>query len=458
MQHAVVVGAGLKGIVAARRLADRDCRVTLVDRAARLGGVHASIPWDGFSLDIGCHLFGNEDDATTALLLDLMGGSARSISPSVASVLAGEKTEGIEYPDLTRLPEDRRGAVLAGMLEQAAGRGTGPVPAIDPARSLTEHLADVFGAPAADTLGSVFAKMLQAPPTDLSAAAYSALPARRLKVTDDATAALLKQVPAFDTVVLRSNADDPMRFLRDTASQFGARALYPINGGMGGFSKTATDRLITCGVELVLEAEIETLAPRDAGAALTLADGRTLDADLLVWTSGWIPLALAFGEDAAQVGAAIRPVPMALFYFDIPAGAAGPYHWVHDFDNGHAVFRASVPSLFGPDTAPTGRHYVCAEVPTPIDGALFTDPDAHTEVIWAEVAALGVATGPLPEHVKTLTTPASYRFPARDFERTIAPLRAQVEAIPNLLVADEFNFGKSGSVREIDRLLAGWGG
>ncbi|NQW12295.1 MAG: FAD-dependent oxidoreductase [Alphaproteobacteria bacterium] len=458
MQHAVVVGAGLKGIVAARRLVDRGCRVTLVDRAKRLGGVHSSIPWDGFSLDIGCHLFGNEDDATTALLLDLMGGEARPITPAVASVLAGVRTDGIEYPDLTRLPDDRRGAVLAGVLERAAERGDAPVPGIDPTRSLAAHLVDLFGASAADVLGEVFAKMLQAPPGELSAAAYSALPARRLKVTDDATAALLKQVPAFDAVILRSNADDPMRFLRDRASGFEARALYPTTGGMGGFAATATARLMEVGVELTLEAEIASLALHGQTTRLTLADGRTFDADVLVWTSGWTPLASALGEDAASVSAAIRPVPMALFYFDIPAGAAGTYHWVHDFDNDHRVFRASVPSLFGPDTAPDGRHYVCAEVPTAMDSAMFTDPAAQAEAIWAEVTALGVATGPLPERVKTLTTPASYRFPARDFETAVAPVRTRAAAMPGLLVADEFNFGKSGSVREIDQRLAGWEG
>lgn len=455
MGNAIVVGAGLKAIVAAHLLVRRGFTVTLTDRAKRLGGVHSSIPWDGFRLDIGCHLFGNEDDASTRVLLDLMGADARPVNPVVASVLNGARTDGIEYPDLTRLDPASRGAAMAGLLERAARRGDAAPAEPEPGQSLRDHLADRFGAAAAGLLETAFAKMLLAPAAELSAESYSALPARRLKITDDRTAELLKRVPAFDAVVLRSNADDPMRFLRATATVFEARALYPPAGGMGGFADAATRRLRDLGVDLLLETEVTGLKAAAGGTRLRVGDRDPLQADLVVWTAGWIPLAAALGEDARAVSAAVHPVPMALHYFDIPAEAAGPYHWIHDFDPGDRLFRASVPSLFGPDTAPAGRHYVCAEVPVHTDSELFRDPETHAPAIWDEVVRSGVAAGPLPEHRKVVTTPASYRFPRLGFAATIAGVEQRLAGMPGVLLSDEFNFGKSGSVREVARLLAG---
>ena len=454
METAVVVGAGLKAIVAARMLVARGHRVILVDSANRLGGVHTSVPWDGFRLDLGCHLFGNEDDASTGLLLDLMGGAANPITPRIASVFRGVRTDGIEYPDFAHGDPGEVAAALLGLLDCAAARaGEMPAPP-DPAVSLHDYLVARFGVAAAALVEKACGKMLPAPAAGLSAAAFSALPARRLKLTGDGTAELLKQLPALDAVLLRSNADDPMRYLRNRASAFPARALYPTAGGMGGFARTATDRLRELGVELRLGTDVVGLAQAGATVRLGVGDGSQIDADLLVWTAGAGRLAAALGEDADRLDAAIESVPMVLHYFDVPEAAAGPYHWIHDFDDRDMVFRASVPSLFGPDTAPPGRHYVCAEIPTDPGSETFRNPEAGAGDVWTEIVRLGVAAGPLPDRRRSIAVGASYRFPTTAFPAAFARLEDRLANMPSVLSSDEFEFGKSASVRSIERLLA----
>jgi phytoene dehydrogenase-like protein len=45
--HVIVIGAGLAGLAAARRLRERECQVTLLDRSDRAGGRASSEEREG---------------------------------------------------------------------------------------------------------------------------------------------------------------------------------------------------------------------------------------------------------------------------------------------------------------------------------------------------------------------------------------------------------------------------
>ena len=54
-RHITVIGAGIAGLAAARRLHERGCQVTVLERSDRVGGRATSEQREGFCLDSGAH-------------------------------------------------------------------------------------------------------------------------------------------------------------------------------------------------------------------------------------------------------------------------------------------------------------------------------------------------------------------------------------------------------------------
>lgn len=91
MERVAVVGGGLAGLVAARRLAERDIDVDLYERTDRLGGRVGSEYRDGFVLDRGFQvLFPSYPAATREL--DLGALSLQSFAPGAVIARPGERS------------------------------------------------------------------------------------------------------------------------------------------------------------------------------------------------------------------------------------------------------------------------------------------------------------------------------------------------------------------------------
>lgn len=73
-RHAIVLGAGFRGLAVAHRLLDLGFSVTVLERGPSAGGVMNGLEWDGFKLDLGCHLFDNMDREMTEFVFSMAGG------------------------------------------------------------------------------------------------------------------------------------------------------------------------------------------------------------------------------------------------------------------------------------------------------------------------------------------------------------------------------------------------
>ncbi|UCE89691.1 MAG: FAD-dependent oxidoreductase [Pseudomonadota bacterium] len=87
---AVVLGAGLAGLAAERRLADAGRFVTVVERGAVAGGLARTVTVRGFRFDLGGHRFITDDPAIEAFVRDLLGSDCLSVPRSSRIMLGGK--------------------------------------------------------------------------------------------------------------------------------------------------------------------------------------------------------------------------------------------------------------------------------------------------------------------------------------------------------------------------------
>lgn len=440
----LVIGAGFRGIVAAHLLARAGARVALADAAREPGGVLRSTPWRGHALDFGCHLFGNESEETTALLLELLEDDVVPVPLSVASATNGTIRHGTELPDLGAWGREAAAAIVLELLEAARA------PASSPA-SLADWLRHRYGPTAAGLLGPMATKMFALDPADLDAAAAATTPFRRVRVVDAPQAELLKAHPLLDDRVAADAPDDPMRYYRPAARRFPHRAFYPRHGGMGAFSAAAARRLRADGVSLALGAPLRRLVLDRDGVALEREDAPPLRAARALWAADLPLLAALLGVPAPAP--AVHAVPMVLVYFDVDADAVGEVRYAHDFDAATPVFRASAPGSFGASPTPDGRSYVCCEIPCAPDSDPWRDPEGCVPAAWDAAVRLGVARGDRWHAYLARPVPASYRVPTRAAAALERALDARLAGEPRLLRTDAWAFSKRAMLADVRRLV-----
>jgi protoporphyrinogen oxidase len=443
-QHWIVVGGSMTGIVSAYLLRRAGHDVTLIESKRGLGGVSSGLEWQGFSLDFGCHLFGNEADDSTQVLLDLMGGDVVPVEVRFASIVNRERTEGFELPGLDSFGQDVSAKILLELMQ--ANLQSWPAP-----RTLAELLEQRYGKTAAGLLERALGKVFPARAEELAPEAVNATTFARIKAVSDDVARLLKKLPLLDARLAAGSQDDPMRYYRDRVRLYPHRSFYPAHGGMRGFVQSATRKLEQMGVRLRLETELEALQLSSKARLQTSKHG-PLEADVLLWTTGLGRLERLLGGDN-DIASATCDVPMVLYYFAIPKAAEAGYTYVNSFDADDLVFRASVPGSYGRGNCPPGQSYVCCEVPTRLERAEWQEPERFTARVWEEAKRLGVASGE-PLAVRVQKTPVSYKAPRREFHEKSELLRARLAREPSLVVTDEWAFSTTRTVLEVQRLLS----
>jgi oxygen-dependent protoporphyrinogen oxidase len=117
-RHITVIGAGIAGLAAARRLRERGCQVTVLERADRVGGRATSDQREGFCFDSGAHQVCANDRnllgwiASAGLeerflplrpfsLAQLRGGEGSPIDP--VDVLGVARLPGVRFHEALRL-------------------------------------------------------------------------------------------------------------------------------------------------------------------------------------------------------------------------------------------------------------------------------------------------------------------------------------------------------------------
>ncbi|MBL91647.1 MAG: hypothetical protein CMH56_07515 [Myxococcales bacterium] len=418
-QRWAVLGSGYKGIVGAYLLAKQGHRVTIFDKSKKLGGVLNSIQREGYTLDLGCHLFDNVDRHTTSLVLELLDEEIVPVNVKYGAVMK-DFVEGIATPDLRYLGEEVAENIVK---EMKAGSQKTDITS----ENYWEAVKNRHGKTAADVLYRPIQKAYAIPPEKMSALAMDLVGNfGRIRVVNDEEGRRLKQDPWLDERIAVPSKNDPVEFYKDQVDIHEYRHFYPKENGLSYFCEKATEKLKAQGVSFLLGHSIDSVRRNTNGAFDVTVENETSEFDRILWGLPNEFLGDVFGVDNAMKDF-IHPVPMILYYFFTDCENLSDYSYVQNYNDEHVAFRMSIPTNYGHRNAPDGKGYLCCEVPTPLDSELWDNSENLADRLWEEARAMGLVKDQPYDDYWTIKTPVSYKVPKKGYE---AELERTLKKIP----------------------------
>lgn len=383
MARVVVIGAGMGGLAVAARLATLGHRVTICERADRVGGKVATVRRDGFAFDVGPSLL-----TLPAVYRDLFLKTGNALEESVELVgvdpafryrfhaLDGHDPVWVDLPNVSRARTRR-------VLDEALGSGAGDdwdgllerahaVWQLTRESFLEQPLSGVrdLARLARGTTGLPGAVRTIAPWLTLRELGRRQLRDPRLRLMLDRYATYTGSDPR--------EAPAALSVVPYVEATFGA---WHVRGGLGRLAEAVHQRALDRGVDVRTTSEVCQVA-LDAGRArgVELADGTRLDADLVVSDADAAHLYadLLPGRDAAAIRRRLRRQAASLSGFELLLALRGrtpelAHHTVlfpQDYD-------AEFDGVFGRSAAPVPDPavYLCApddESMHPADGQAVT--------------------------------------------------------------------------------------
>jgi hypothetical protein len=319
-RDALVVGGNMAGLAIAYLLGQYGYRTTLVEKAARLGGVDGSfVNGRGRSFDFGMHALDHmRAEFVTKLLTHAVRGRVRRLPKRRAIVLRGHLIPYNAPP--SAWPAELRALLRAGPIVDDLGSAP-------PTRAA---LGRIYGAAFA---AMIFDEALRSYPAEC----------RHLDFGVDESALMVNVYPWFFPRVEREGrADDPHhRYQERVRREQDEHVIYPESGGFAGFAEGLAARAREAGVE-ILQGAGDLAFDMDPAARVVrscTALGRTFSARRVYWCGPVGALCGLLGEEAPDVA----PERFVLGSFQFARPVSCPYLELIVADPAHPINRASFP-------------------------------------------------------------------------------------------------------------------
>ncbi len=390
-----ILGAGISGLVAARRLLERGIAVEILESDSRPGGLCQSDTVDGYVMDrSGGHIVFSKSEKAMRYYHDLFRDEPLVESERNTRILLGGRY--VPYPfenGLNALPPDARARCVEGLARAALARALG---AKKP-RTFGDWIRWHVGDGIADQFMQPYNQKIW-------------------KLAD------LNQmgIDWVDGRVPEAPLSDAIQAALGTATvgyAHQARFWYPRTGGF----QAITDRLAQIvAPSLRLKTPVTDIVRTDGRVRV---NGRPYDA---VISTIPLPLAATLARDldgatrAAATG--LQSIRLACFLFGIAAQDVQPYSWIYlpEASQGPAN-RITYLSNYSPHNAPTGRGSLIAEVT--YRGELNVD-GAYVRALQKNLAQQGL----FREENVAVTAWRDNRHAYIHFDPEFAPRRAQAIA------------------------------
>ncbi|MEM9250717.1 MAG: FAD-dependent oxidoreductase [Planctomycetota bacterium] len=117
MTQALVIGSGMAGLGAARRLLEGGVKPLVVEKQSRVGGHTKSHTHDGFTFDEGPHISFTKNERMQGVLADAVGGDYTPLQTYVDNYYRGMWIKHPAQINLARLPVELRVKCIADFIE-----------------------------------------------------------------------------------------------------------------------------------------------------------------------------------------------------------------------------------------------------------------------------------------------------------------------------------------------------
>ena len=389
-----MLGAGPAGLGAAYRLAKGGRRVTLLERAGRVGGASASHTVSGIRVDFGSHrLHPSIDPRILGDLQDLLGDELQRRVRNGRIRLAGR---WIAFPlgaaDLLKnLPRSFAARVAAESATSFARR-----PRED---SFSEVLRAGLGPTICERFYFPYARKIWGrAPDELSG------DQARKRVSASTPLAILKRV---------------MRGSGSGGAEGAGYFWYPA-GGYGRISEVLADAASSAGADIQLNAAVTSVEVRSDGVSVTAGE-RTYEARD-VWSTIPMPVLVrlldpAAPEEVADAAKALKTRAMTLVYLTVEGDRFTPFDAHYLPEGWTPVTRISEPKNYRSGDDPAGITVLCAEIPCDVGDDVWTADEPSLEKTVRD--ALAGAELPVPKvtavHIERL--PNAYPILRRGYEK-----------------------------------------
>ena len=393
----LVCGGGFRGMLVAERLASTGKKVALIESSPRLGGVLNSIPWEGYHLDIGCHLFDNSTAELTQLFFAIHD-DFHPVEVTYHSVMANDAiADNMASPDLTLMGAQADKVKLS--LESVEAEQ-------QLANNYEQYLQARFGEYNAEFLTDCVAKKTGVAAKDLCHTAANVVLMNRVKLLPDHESKSLKEHSFYDERLAVPSASKPMMHYEAAVKAYPFRNFYPAKKGMGAFVESMQSRLQQLGVNIVTAEKVVEI---DAGGMVKTDQSNYFSANSVIWSGE-----LAFLEQVlfqrSTLLDAMQPVAVVLAYFEVPVSAVSDVTYLHDYRKDSACYRISTAGKYSKQII-DDKTYICCEVFTQPGEKLWNISEDDYQSVWQQAVELGVVDCTTPLSVKVLKNSAAYRLP-----------------------------------------------
>lgn len=443
--HVVVLGSGFRGLAAACHYNRKGFEVTVIEKADTYGGVLSGKVWNGLNLDFGCHLFDNTDARITEFIFDMVDDPSffNTVEVNYASVYRGAITDGMAIPNLAH--EERRliANALLEMINHASNDNS-----VALGMDMNTALQVRFGKTITQLLRPCIEKVYASRPEELCGRALDMGLFRRVHLLPYAESAFLKGLAKLDERLSVPAGQSPVTLYPDAYAAIG-RNFYPAHGGTRGFVERVVAVLKRRGVEFIKITQRLSFSEERQRVRLHNPTTASIVCDRVVATLSPKDTEHQF-LGTRHLEALIRPVPMVLFYFMVPAQNIGTKTYIHNFDPGTLAFRISAPGIYGMQLDDKGNSFICVECPTTKGTAIWRDPESFVDKVWEEVLQQDfVAPSTQPYAVNFLKTPQSYSVALAGYHEKEIDAFQRLKAYSWLKNLSGLSFAKNDIIREV---------
>ncbi|MCE0556213.1 NAD(P)-binding protein [Motilimonas sp. E26] len=311
-KRAVVVGAGVVGLVSAFILRKQGFDVTIIDSEAEPGGLLRSIKTDFGAFDYGTHVASSSGiDELDDFMFNHANGELKQFDTGHSASFYDGRLSSIS--PFVNLSEREDAMVLSYSLLEQQGKNTSPKNLETLYRN---HYGDLIFE---KVIRPIVLKYFGCPAHQLSPACFSFFDLNRVLAFNPSISEQLKQLDDYNCRIGYHHASS------------GAAKYYPKQGGIGRWYLLLLDKLKSQGVKVLTGCQCKNFEQdRDNSIKSISTSQGMLDTDLLVWSVPSAFLARYLNSTSAPERPVFRNTALFHFAFDKPLLTDAYYINVHE--------------------------------------------------------------------------------------------------------------------------------